>query len=229
MSEGTPGEGITAHLVHTPKGLAVARVITTPRRLDRALDEAKETLLQAKNRHAKIERFFGAVAGTLADGRNCVVHLSKYIPGRQLQDIDFANWSRARRVRLASKAIKLVYENHRRNVLHGHLHHRNIILKENENPELIDATLMKVIGEDPGPGNDPNGFRQSGTSFKLLDLSTFTRNALHPDIRDRPDAAPLLKDEGELREALEKAGYELPSLTLDEIMEHLHEYHLHPY
>ena len=227
LSEGTPGEDVKTHLLETPHGPVVARVMPVPRRLEDALAEAKATLSQAGQRDAKIERFLGALSGTDGDGRKHVVHISKYIPGRRLEDVGFSKWNRERRVRLAASVIRLVYENHLRNVLHNHLHHRNVILKENGKPELIDATQMSVIGEDPG-ADDPYGFRASGINFKLFDLSTFTRNALHPRIPERPNAAPLLKSPDELREALERAGYELPGMTTEEIIANLLELHKTP-
>jgi len=235
LAEEDPQERISAHEFNTPSGRIVSRVSITNREPEHVLAESRADLLEALGRDAKIERPLGILAGEMSDGRKCTINVNEYIPGKTLQALSFRFWSRKKRVELAGKVIGRIYENHRRNVLHNHLHLRNIILTPAGEVELIDRTRMSFSGEDPGNGNDPNGLRQSGQTFKLMDLSTFTRNSLYPEPRYKSGRkqllkpAPLLRSEAELREALEQSKYTLLGRSLDEIMAELHEHHRERY
>lgn len=220
----------------TPAGKIVARVSITDRKPERVFEEARELLLEAQSRNAKIEQPLGVLAGKTNKGNNCVIYLNKYIPGKNLQDLSFRFWSRKKRVALAAKVIGRIYDNHYRNVRHNHPHFRNVIRTPEGEVELIDNTCMTMDGIDPGEDEaDPNGFRASNINFKLLDLSTFTRNALRPEPfyksgrKPLLKPAPLLRSEEELREALKISGYRLPGMNLGDIMENLHIHHGHRY
>lgn len=235
LSEEDPSERISTHLFDTPQGRIVARVSITDRNPARVLAESRACLLDAQSRNARIERPIGLLAGKTNRGNNCVVYVNEYIPGKNLQELSFRFWNRKKRVELAAKAIGRIYENHYRNVLHNHTHLRNILLTPKGEIELIDNTRTSFISEDPGEGEDPYGLRASQPTFKLMDLSTFTRNTLHPEpvykTGRKPilKPAPLLRNEDELREALELSRYKLPGMSMDEILENLRIHHKNRY
>jgi len=139
---------------------------------------------------------FQSLIGAGVTSEQQVYVVARYVPGVAITDFVLSQRGSALdRARLAGELCALVEALHERNIVHGSIQSRNVLVTEGRNgagPVLLDIGVAAAIEGDHASGRRPTPGLADGITRDVLALK-----ALISDFLDQPPTAVL----GEVRSA----------------------------